>query len=248
MALPLFQQYQLQFAGHIRNPVENKKPDRVSADRMRVYTEIVFNNLESSVSACFPICKNIVGARNWERLVREFFAQHQCSSPLFRKIPEEFLEFLQTVEYVPAFLYSLAHYEWIELAVSVDDSQVDLARLDTQGDLLDGLPFFAPSLKLLSYAYPVHLISPNNQPTEPSSQVVHLLVFRNAEDNVRFIETNPITAALLQRLQNGEESCRMALAQMAEELQHPDPESVLRFGIDILGDLRQQGAILGVRR
>jgi len=248
MTLSEFQQYQLQFAGHIRNPDEKPRPARVSSKRMRVYTQIVFNNLESSVSACFPICKKLLGARRWKRLVREFFAQHQCASPLFRKIPEEFLQFLQTAQDVPPYLYSLAHYEWVELAVSVDDVEVDEEKIDTDGDLLDGIPVFVPAMVLLSYDYPVHLISPRNKPAERLAQPMHLLVFRDAEDNVRFIELNPVTARLLDLLQSKELTCHQALQQVAAELQHPDPQAVIQFGFGVLEDLTQQGVILGSRR
>lgn len=240
-----FQQYQLQFAAHIRHPQQKAKPARVPARRMRVYTQIVFNNLESSVSACFPICKKIVGARAWKRLVRGFFAEHQCTSPLFRKIPEEFLQYLQTVPNLPPYLYSLAHYEWVELAVSVADGEADESGIDTQADLLDTHPVFAPAMALLSYDYPVHRISPCNKPTESSAQPVHLLVFRDKEDNVRFVELNPVTAQLLQTLQVGTLTCRQALDQIATELKHPDPQAVIAFGLGVLAELKQQGAILG---
>jgi hypothetical protein len=248
MALPDFQQYQLQFAGHIRNPAEKPKPAKVPARRMRVYTQIVFNNLESSVSACFPICRKILGVRAWKRLVRAFFMQHQCSSPLFRKIPEEFLQFLKAVQHVPPYLYSLAHYEWVELAVSVDDAEVDAGQVDPAGELLDSEPVFAPAMALLSYDYPVHQISSRNQSTAPLAQPVHLLVYRNVEDEVRFVELNPVTAQLLNILQSGTFTCRQALEQVAVELKHPDPEAIVRFGLGILEDLRQQGVILGSKR
>jgi len=246
MAILEFQQYQLQFAGHIRNPAERPRPAGVSAKRMRVYTQIVFNNLESSVSACFPICRKILGARAWKRLVRQFLEQHQCASPLFRKIPEEFLEFLQGAQGLPPYLYSLAHYEWVELAVSVDDTQVDANHVDAEAELLDRQPMFAPAMALLRYDYPVHRISSRHRPVTASP--VHLLVFRNAAADVRFIELNPVTARLLELLKDTAFSCRQALAQVADELAHPDPQAVLQFGESILQDLRKQGAILGSKR
>lgn len=245
MALPEFQQYQLQFSGHIRNPAQQLKPSKVPAKRMRVYTQIVFNNLESSVAACFPICKKMLGNRAWKHLVRHFFAQHQCQSPLFRKIPEEFLRFLETAEHVPPYLYSLAHYEWVELAISVDDAEVNWDQIDTNCELLDSQPIFTPARVLLEYDYPVHKISPRAKPTEPLTEPVHLLVFRNAEDDVRFIELNPVTAKLLKLLQDETLTCRQALERIALELQHPNPEAVIDFGMGILNDLRQQGALLG---
>ena len=133
---------------------------------MQVYTEIVFNNLESSVAACFPVSKKTLGMRAWKKLIRRFFAQHQCHSPLFRQIPEEFLHFLQTIQDLPPYLTSLAHYEWIELVLAVADVSVDMATVDSKGDLLQGRPVFAPALALLSYDYPVQLISPRHKPEQ----------------------------------------------------------------------------------
>ena len=91
-----FQKYQLEFTAHIRNPGANKKPAQVKDARMAVYREIVFNNIFGSVSACFPVCKSILNARAWKKLVREFFAQHQATTPIFREIPQQFLQFLKT--------------------------------------------------------------------------------------------------------------------------------------------------------
>lgn len=243
--LPVFQQYQLQFTGHIRNPSANPRPSKVRANRMQVYTEIVFNNLESSVAACFPVSKKTLGMRTWKKLVRHFFAQHQCHSPLFRQIPEEFLHFLQTVQDLPPYLTSLAHYEWIELALAVADVSVDMATVDSKGDLLQGRPVFAPALALLSYDYPVQLISPRHKPEQALEQPVNLLVFRDLEDNVRFMELNPVTARLLAILQAGSLTGRQALGQIATEMAHPDPQAIIQFGLPILQDLKAQGAIYG---
>lgn len=245
MASMDFRQYQLQFSGHIRNPEKQSRPSGVSAKRMRVYTEIVFNNLESSLASCFPVAKKVLGIRAWKKLVRAFFIQHQCRSPIFRKIPEEFLTFLRSAADIPPYLYSLAHYEWMELAVSAQDVTVDMEHVDCERDLLNAQPVFAPALALLSYDYPVHRISPRSRPRQPLTQPVHLLMFRDIDDNVRFIELNPVTASLLNILKAGTATCRQALEQIAIELAHPDPEAVIQYGLDILINLKQQGAILG---
>jgi len=55
-----------------------------------------------------------------------------------------------------------------------------------------------------------------------------------------------VTARLVQLLQGEIPSGRIALEQIARELQHPDPDAVITFGAGILDHLRQQGAILGV--
>ncbi len=249
--LPAFQQYQLQFTGHIRNPQGIPRPPKVPAKRMQVYTEIVFNNLQSSVSACFPVAKKVLGARAWQKLIRGFFIHHQCHSPLFRQIPEEFLRYLETVEAdssqsIPPYLKSLAHYEWIELALAVEDVSVDMATIDAKGDLLKGAPVLAPALALLSYDYPVQSISPRFKPKAPLAEPVHLLVFRDAADDVRFVEINQVTAWLLAILQAEAVTGHQALEKIATEMAHPDPQAIIQFGLSVLEDLRAQGAILGV--
>ena len=62
--------YQMAFTRHIRDPQNTKVPAGVSERGMAVYTEIVFNNIESSVAACFPVLKKILGEEVWLRLVR----------------------------------------------------------------------------------------------------------------------------------------------------------------------------------
>lgn len=249
--LPAFQQYQLQFSGHIRDPRQHARPPKVRAQRMRVYNEIVFNNLLSAVSACFPVLISVLGQRAWQKLVRGFFAQHQCHSPLFRQIPEEFLRYLQqldaeTLAGLPSYLKNLAHYEWIELVLAVADVDTGMEHVDIAGDLIEGQPVLAPALALLSYDYPVQLISPRFKPSEPLAQPVNLLVFRNMADDVRFIELNPVTARLLGLLQAEALTGQQALEKIASEMGHPDPQAIVAFGRAILTDLQSQGAVLGV--
>jgi hypothetical protein len=62
---------------------------------MKVYNELLYNNLEGFLLACFPVCRKILGKRRWDRLARAFFRDHACHTPYFRQIPEEFLKYLQ---------------------------------------------------------------------------------------------------------------------------------------------------------
>lgn len=250
MSLPAFQQYQAEFTGHIRNPKSASRPKGVPARRMKVYTEIVFNNMEGTLAACFPVSKKILGVRRWTRLIHDFMAQHSCVTPWFREIPEELLRWLATApsaaQDLPPFFYSLAHYEWIELAIAVSDATLDSDVLIPDGDLLAGRPALAPALALLQYDYPVHRISPKLKPTQPLAEPSHLLVYRDMADDVKFIELNPVSTRLLDLLGSGELTGREALEQIASELQHPAPDAVLQFGAELLVDFRRQAAIWGI--
>lgn len=245
---PAFQDFQFEFSRHIRNPKVHPRPAGVPARRMKIYNELLFNNLEGFLLACFPVLRQILGKRKWTALVRDFFATHRCHTPFFRQIPDEFIQYLQTErgerETDPVYLRELAHYEWIELVLSVSNRETP-ADIDAQGDLLAGVPVLNPVLSLLQYAYPVHRIGPRFKPTSPSDEPTHLLVFRDADFDVRFIHLNPVAARLLALLGKGDLTGRQALEKIAIELKHPAPDAVISGGLEILENLRMEQAILG---
>ena len=143
-------------------------------------------------------------------------------------------------------MLELAHYEWVELALSLLDEKIDATEIDAQGDLLDDIPVISPLAWALSYRFPVHKIGPDFQPSEAGGMQTHLIVYRDADFDVRFIEINPVTARLLQ-LFSGEDavSGRAALQQVAAELNHPQPGIVIQSGMELLNDLRRRQVILG---
>ncbi|OAM52575.1 DUF2063 domain-containing protein [Methylovorus sp. MM2] len=240
--------YQLAFTAHIRDPKNNVRPKNVLAKRMRVYTEIVFNNIESSVAACFPVTQKVLGKRAWLKLVRGFFANHSAQSPMFRDIPKSFLDYLETCDGLPPYLTSLAHYEWVELAVAVADVSVDIEAIDIAGDYLAKAPVLSASLAVHQYDYPVQQISPLLKPFEPLAEPVYLLVFRDIEDTVRFIELNSVTARLVGILQEEQLTGQQALEKLANEMPHIEPQLIYTFGAELMQDLKLQDVILGSKR
>ena len=245
-ALPEFQRFQYAFAAHIRNPKINPLPQGVEARRMRIYRSLVYNNIENFLLSCFPVLKKILGARRWERLLRRFLDIHRSHSPFFREIPGEFIQFLQKEESIPAgypeFLLDLAHYEWIELVLSISTEAPDWAIVDATGSLLEGRPALNPVLANLYYHWPVHRLGPG----VPAARAdTYLLVFRDPEDQVRFIEINAFTARLINLLDTTEHTGRSALEIIATESRHSAPEVVVRGGLEVMRNLQAGGALLG---
>ena len=236
-----FQHYQIAFTAHIRDPKTNKKPAKIKDARMAVYREIVFNNLFGSVSACFPICQTILGKRAWQTLVRQFFSQYQANSPIFREIPQQFLQFLKTKKDFPNYFEQLAHYEWVELAVNTMPSET--AKLSIYINLLDEKPVLAAANMLLEYDYAVHKITKKHNSVV--AEKTYLLVFRNLENQVKFIALNPSTFQLLDLIINNPITGRQALMRLAEALNYTNIDAMMEFGAEILADLHNQQAIIG---
>ena len=248
-----FQRRQMAFAAHLRDPDRNPAPADVEDRRLAIYRELFYNNLEGFLSSGFPVLRTISPDEIWHRRVRRFFAEHRCRTPYFAEISREFVTWLGEAGSVgpedPPFIAELAHYEWTELALQVSDADRDIPALDRNGDVCEGLPLLSPVAWPLAYAYPVHRIGPEFLPEEPGQQPTYLIVYRDRQDQIHFLEINAVTYRLLQLLKENPAWTGLdALQRIAEELRHPHPESVVAHGRALLEDLRQRNIIIGTRK
>jgi hypothetical protein len=247
-----FQQFQAGFAARIRDPEGAPLPDQVPERRMRAYEELVFNNIEGFLLSCYPITRKLLDDELWNEIVRRFVIEHRCATPLFREIPREFLNWLDGKfgELFPSmpFLQEFMHYEWLELAVSVTSDEIDLKQTDASGDFLDAVPVLNPTTRLACYHFPVHLIGPEFQPQQSDGELHCYLLYRDVEDEVQFIQLNPVSARLMELLQQQDINGREALLQIAQEINNQEPEALIIAGGEQLKQLLQAGVLLGFRR
>ncbi len=117
------------------------------------------------------------------------------------------------------------------------------AKLSEKMDLLDEKPILATAHMLLEYDYAVHKIFRRSHPK--ATEKTYLLVFRNSEFIVKFIELNPTTYQLLRLIQENNMGEKQALVRLAAEIKHPDTDAVIQFSAEILQDLAYQQAIIG---
>ena len=55
-----FQHYQRTFTARIRDPEANPRPEGAPARGMKVYEQLLWNNLEGFLLNCFPVCRKIL--------------------------------------------------------------------------------------------------------------------------------------------------------------------------------------------
>lgn len=247
-----FQEKQYAFARHIRDPENNPAPVEAEDRRMAIYRELFFNNLKNLLSQTFPVLKKLHEQDKWNSLIRQFMIRHEAQTPYFLEIPQEFLQFLQDEYELQdddfGFLIELAHYEWVELALSVAADTNDDADLDPDGDLLDGVPVKSALAWSFAYQYPVHRISTDFIPKKPGEQPTFLAICRKANDDMDFMELNPVTARLLEMIETNEgDSGRRLLARLAEEIGYPDADKLIEHGLDAMEQMRNAEIILGAK-
>ncbi len=210
---------QMRMADYLRDPERRPPPAGVEERRLKVYRDLVYNNVEGFIRGGFPVLRSLYSDDDWHELVRRFMDGHRCGSPYFLEISQEFIRYL-VEEHVqrdcdPPFLAELAHYEWVELALDV--ATEELPAEDTSGAATRLA--LSPLAWVLSYQFPVHRIGPGFQP-EHAEEGCFLVVYRDRDDVVRFMEINAATARLLALFQaRGAADIDAVIGQLAAELQ-----------------------------
>ena len=194
------------FAARIRSPESVALLPGISNERMRVYEQLFFNNLEGFLASGFPVLRSLLSDERWQRLVRAFLVSYRCRTPYFLQIGEEFVAWLEQGFVAetddPAFLAELAHYERVELALDVSTDELPACG-------------WSPLAWPLAYAWPVQRLGHDYRPLVPPPEPTCLLAWRDRDDRVRFQLLSAFAYHLALRLQAGEPS-HEALLDLAE--------------------------------
>lgn len=250
--------YEQQFVNYIRDPSPDKLTERLP-QKAAIYARLLYSKFDGSLTACFPITRTFLGDESWRQLVRAFIREHRCQSPLYREIPDEFIGFLIKSKPqldLPELIPELAHFEWMELVLETATELRENNQFEESGDALEDIPVLTPVLHLLRYRFPVQTLTIGNIETwrqeetgsqSDNEQPVILAGLRDSNYRIHFIKMNPVTARLIELLQDGFRTGRTALIQLAVELHYPSPENIIPFGEDILDQLVSQQIIIGVK-
>src|SRR4051794_34790614 len=151
---------QHQFTTNIRDP--DQPAPEVEERRLAVYRDLIYSNMESFISSNFPVIRSLYDENEWDAFAHEFLREHRCHTPLFPEFGREFLRYLESRQQRgqndPPFLLELAHYEFAELALAIDENEIDAVAHDAQGNPLTGIPVVSTLACVLAYRFPVHRI------------------------------------------------------------------------------------------
>jgi len=245
-----FKDVQYEFTAHLRDPENNPAPSNLEDRRLEIYRGLLYRNVENFLSSGFPVTRKLYSDEHWHKMVRSFFSSHKSHSPYFKDISKEFLIYLNEErtahEEDPAFLKELAHYEWLEIMLSFLDAEIEWDNISKDANLLKGKPALSPFMQLNQYAFPVHKIKPDYQPDTPPEQTTFILVYRDLQDKVGFMEMNPMTARLVELIaNNNNQTGEEILLTIAKEIPQLAEDVIMHGGHTTMTQLREKDIILG---
>jgi hypothetical protein len=243
-----FSETQHAFIQHIKNPQATPLVGGIEDRRLKIYRELFFNNILGFLSSGFPVLESLYSEKQWQDLARNFFVEHKCRSPYFIDISKEFVEYLskeyELGESDPVFMRELAHYEWLELDVSFRQSSQIVKAWDGYSPITDVK--MSDLASLVSYQYPVHQISADYYPTQ-ASEVVFIVVYRDATDEVNFTLVNVVSAHLLNIiLQQGVSTVDSLSKTMIEAMPQLGVQQITESLQQVLQQLLKQEILLPV--
>ncbi|MCF6766062.1 putative DNA-binding domain-containing protein [Thiotrichales bacterium 19S3-7] len=239
-----FQQLQITFAKQIRygNTGELKE---ISNEQLAIYRSCFISGVNEILSNCFPILSEILQGERWQFLIKDFYANYPAKTPLFYEMPEEFLCYLLEVkpliDEVP-YLNELAHYEWMELALDIAEGQAPMPIVEPI-NLQHAKFALSPLAEVVAYHYKVHQISLSYQPQVNDQQLTYLCIYRNYQDEVKFIQLNALTAKFLLMLKEQAQLIDEALNQIVSQLHIAEREKFIESSKKLVLNFLNKGIL-----
>ena len=208
--------------------------------RLFLYRTLVQKSLEGAISCEIPRTKARLSER-FERDVALYFADEMPRSHYLRDVAFEFVAWATprwAVDHdLPAFLTDLARHELSAFEVAgASSSGKEIVEPELR---LDAAVVLGPSVRVLRYAFPIHCLRDEDASIDPKPTT--LLVYRDSEHDIRYLELTPLAGLILDHL-IAKEPLGSAIARACGELQVGFPlEESARF----FDDLARRGVLLG---
>ena len=244
------QAQQLALTSWLRDPQNSPALPDVDCQRMQIYRELFFNNIENTLSNAFPVLHQILPESDWQTLCEDFFALHQCHTPQLSHLPAEFISFLKQQTHIatPDWLIELAEWEWSELELFLAQ---DIDTTHPMGDdPLEEIPVVSPLLRLHQCRYPVHRMGTQFIPDAPSEHTCYLLAWRRPDNSIGFMQLTQLTALILEMMQLNQQQKTgytgyQLLQQLAQQQNQHSEHSIIQNGSDCISHFYKNHIIIG---
>ena len=213
---------------------------------MQVYRRHVRRTLTRAVRELIPRTAARLG-EGFGASVERSIEDESPRSPYFRDIAFEFCTWAQprwgNAPSVPGYLIDLARYELASFEVGCVQR---LEKSPSSTELtLEGPVGFSSAARLVRYEHAIHRLDASLDARDsPEAVPTALLIYRDADDEVRFLELTPLAAAIIERLLRGEALSQAVLGASCS-LGFAVDANVTRGTAELLDNLVKRGVIQG---
>jgi hypothetical protein len=187
--------------GHY-NPIEG-----VNEKHVVQYRQLVYNVVDDTLQSAFPLTRNLLTPKEWNKLINDFFSSHPCQSPQVWTMPKELWAWI--TEKRPAllkkypFLDELLWFEWLEIELFMMEDK--LAGFTKEGNLKIDKLVINPEHHLQHFTYPVHLKNANYITLSDKGHYFLVMHREKETGKINFTNLSPFLARMLEML--AEEPC-----------------------------------------
>lgn len=182
-------------------------------DRLHNYRRLIYTIYWEALADAYPIAKSILKEEDWNSLVDDFISNNSCQEPQLFRMPLALIDFVAKNNYSEKlnlpYLIDLLRFEWVEIEVhAMKDVPEELFNIT--GDLSSGKCVINPYLRIVKLEYPIHKLKTDDITLLKGSYF--LLVYRQDNGTVQYLELNAFTANLIEQL------CQNSLEMTLQEI------------------------------
>lgn len=219
----------------------------VNKKNITQYRRLVFNIVDDILESAFPLTRNLLSAKEWALLTKDFLSDHPCSSPQVWYMPKELHQYLSStkhplIEKYP-YLLELLWFEWleIELYMMADQTMTYLSAGDIYTDQL----ILNTESHFQYFQYPVHL--KNAKTITKADQANYYLAAHRVPETGEILFTNmsPALIRMLELLADQPYTLAQLTKIICSELNIPYTNDILKMTADFVQKSVQSRLIIG---
>jgi hypothetical protein len=219
--------------------------------RLALYRRLIRNNLTGVTERMLARTRARLNALGglFDATFADFLADRGPRTHYLRDVPREFLEWVtprwSASSFAPAWALDLARHELIEYEVGAARAREETPALADVA--LERALVLTEPLRVMRSAFAVHELSADlDDRIEPRPRATALLVHRDEEHAVRFLELTPLAAAIVERLLDSA-TLADAVKGACTDVGTVTSDVVIADVAKLLADLGERGILLGAR-
>ncbi len=220
---------------------------KVRKERVHHYRRLVYNVIDDSLIAAYPLLHNLISEEQWKKLVNDFFATHACQSTQVWKMPGEFYEYIKTTDLqlktIFPQLHDLIYFEWIEVELFMMED-VEYPLFKNEGDWVNDIIAVNPEHKIIRFNYPVHFKN-SKSISKADKGEYFLLAYREKETGkVQFSDISALFAVIIENIAKGL-TLNEILWELNDIMKINNPGQIIEQVVPFFMNLKKKGFLPG---